>query len=73
MQAPRRTESSTAESGTTVLRPAADGEPLDPPVEVGETDVTEPMVADGTAASTPFMFVACDDRVANPTDAGLER
>ena len=56
-----------------MFRPAADGEPPEPDVDVGETEVTEPIVADGTAASTPFMPVASDDRVANPTDNGLAR
>lgn len=57
------------------LGPALDdsGELLDPLVDVGDTDITEPIVGVGAAPSAPFMAIAVDDSVANPTEAGFAR
>jgi hypothetical protein len=43
------------------------------PVLVAETATTEPIVGEGTTPFTSFCDVAVDERVANPTDGGLNR
>ena len=52
---------------------AAEDEPLEPLVLVGETDITEPIVGEGTGSSPPFSANASADRGAKPTEAGLAR
>lgn len=42
-------------------------------VLVGVTDATEPMVADGTARSPPFIDNDSEERAAKPTEAGDDR
>ena len=39
----------------------------------GVTEATAPIVAEGTGRLPPFMDVDSEDKVANPTDGGLER
>ena len=40
---------------------------------VGLTVETAPTVGDGAGRSAPFIAMACDERAAKPTAAGLER
>lgn len=77
-KAPSNAEMSTALEDKMATGPEPLLEPLPLPlplfdVLVGVTDATEPIVAEGTGPSAPFMASDSEESCAKPTEAGLER